>query len=158
MPVGFFFAPYQQVTRPDGKTGKVCAMNDFTDEIVADSEYGGGEPWSEVEILGDYAIVKTRCAALLQVQIGNTAGFDRIPLRFLALNQSMGDLTVGERLALRNRAVTIGYTTGEVDAAMGATLPEWRLRSVRDFFSFLASRRNDGKPVRPLDDMEQAVR
>lgn len=157
MPVGWFMVPYQQLTRADGRVGRACAMNDFNSQILADPEYAGSEPWSEVEVLGNTAIVKVRASAALLTTINGTAGFDRIPPRFLTLGQTMADLTAGERTNMRNRALALGYTAAEADTEMGGTLALWRGKTVRQFLRFIATRRNDGAPVRSLDDMDSAV-
>lgn len=133
MPVGWFLAPYK---RRIGTRVRYCAMNDFTLTIRLD-----GGSWSERECLGDHAICKVNALSATLTLIGGTAGFTRVPARFTDLSQTLGDLTSGERTALRNKLIALGYTAAEIDAAVGATIGAWRTKTLRQVLGFALNRR-----------------
>lgn len=163
MALAWFIVPYKR--RNPGKVPpeRYCAMDDFTEQIRAD----GGD-WSETEILGDAAIVKTRASAATLATIAATAGFDRFP-NHVNLNDTLGDLTAGQRNAILNRALALGYSQAEIDAALP---PNWQNVTLRQVLRFLAGRRLrprydqptdtivvDGpeQPVRPVEDVDGQV-
>lgn len=122
-------------TDPGGNQYRYCAMDDFTAQIRAD----GGD-WSEVEHLGNAALVKVRASDATLAAIGATAGFFAIPARFFRLEDSFSDLTNGERNQITNAVLSLGYTQAELDAAMGTTLNQWRAKTLDDLLSIVASR------------------
>jgi hypothetical protein len=82
----------------------------------------------------------------------------------------LSSLTNQQRTAIRNRVLALGYTAEELDAALPGNLGNFTLRQL---LQFIARRRrkvrydagadtvvDDGpeQPVRPIDDVDQAVR
>jgi hypothetical protein len=141
MPVAWYFVPYKRRDIVPGRPGRYCAMDDFTTQIRADPEYQGGAPWSECECLGDQAIVKVRASNGLLTTINAAAGFQRVPARFTDLNQTLGDLTTSERNQLTNKLLSLGYTSGEITAAIGSTNGQWRAKTLRQVLRFALTRR-----------------
>jgi hypothetical protein len=147
-------------------------MDDFTEQIRADPEYAGGAPWSECECLGDQAVVKVRASNALLTTINAAPGFQRVPARFLDLSQELGDLTAGERTAINNKFLSLGYTQTEIDNAVGATNGAWRTKTLRQLLRFALTRRRrprydsgtdtivmDGavQVCRPVEDADRQV-
>jgi hypothetical protein len=106
-------------------------MDDFTDQILAD-----GGAWSEVEVLGDRAIVKVRANLETLLAIAGTAGFRRLPKD--RLDDSLSSLSSGVKLALRNELIDAGYSLAEIQERLGADLGS---KTLRDVLRFAASRR-----------------
>jgi len=142
---------------------RYCRMDDFTIQIRAD----GGD-WSETEILGNHAIVKVRAEAATLTTINAAPGFLRIP-NHVNLNDTLGDLTAGQKQTLLNKAVALGYSLDEIQAALPNN---WANVTLRRVLSFLAQRRLkprydantdeiilDGavQPVRPLEHVDATV-
>lgn len=136
MAYGWFVVPYKRrnpgVTPPE----RYCSMDDFTVLIRAD----GGD-WDETEILGDAALVKVRASAATLAIISGTSGVFTIPSRFFRLEDSLADLTAGERNQIQNAIVSLGYSQAELDAGMGSTLTAWRSKTLADLFAVAAARR-----------------
>lgn len=163
MALGWFIAPYKRRNPGEVPPVRYNAMDDFTTQIIAD-----GGTWSEIEILGDAAIVKVRASPTTLTTIAQAANFSRIP-NHVALNDTLGDLTVNQRQAIINKALSLGYTQAEIDAVLPANWSNVTLRQVLNFFRKrrLKPRYDadtdsiilDGaiQPVRPLDDVDQAV-
>jgi hypothetical protein len=141
MPVAWFFVPYKRRDIIPGRPGRYCAMDDFTEQIRADPEYQGGEPWSECECLGDQAVVKVRASSVLLSTINAAPGFQRVPARFTDLSQTLGNLTTQERTQLNNKLLSLGYTQAEINAAVGSTNGQWRAKTLRQLLRFVLSRR-----------------
>lgn len=89
MPIGWFIAPYKRRTDPV-RVRRYCAMDDFTDQVAA---------WSEVEVLGQHAIVKVSESSAVLSSIAGTAGFQRIPVA--RLDDPLSSLSVAQRNAIR---------------------------------------------------------
>jgi hypothetical protein len=138
-------------------------MDDFTAQIRGD----GGD-WSETEILGDAALVKVRASAATLTAINQGAGFVRIPSH-TDLNDTLGDLTANQRNAILAKLAALGYSQGEITAALPAN---WQAVTLGQVLRFAASRRLrprydeqtdtvvcDGPPqwVRPVADVDAAV-
>jgi hypothetical protein len=132
MPVGWFIAPYKRRDPSPGEIGRYCAMDDFTAQIVAD-----GGAWAETEILGNAALVKVRAAAGTLTTIAAGSGFLRIPNHF-DLNDTLGDLTAGQRNAILNELQTLGYSPAEITAALPAN---WATVTLGQLLRFAAGRR-----------------
>jgi uncharacterized membrane protein (UPF0136 family) len=133
MATAWFVCEYK--IRPDVRPIRYCAMDDFTSTIEAD-----GGAWSESEVLGGYAVVKVRAAAATLTSIGGTVGYYRIP-SFTHLTDVLTGLTAGQRTAIQNRILAMGYTQAEIDAAMGNTLALWRQKVLSTLLRFIAQRR-----------------
>jgi hypothetical protein len=133
MALAWFICGY--VINPARPNMRYCAMNDFTEAIVAD-----GGTWSESEILGGYAIVKVRAAAATLTTIAGTTGFQRIP-NHINLNDVWSDLTTAQRTAIQNKVLAMGYTLAELQAVMGDTLAKWRTKTLGQLLRFITSRR-----------------
>ena len=163
MALAWFVAPY--VRRNPGQTPpeRYCKMDDFTVQIRAD----GGD-WSETEILGDHALVKVSASPATLTAIDAAAGMLRIPSH-VDLNDTLGDLTAGQRNAIKNKMLALGYTQEELDAALPAN---WAAVTLGQVLHFAARRRLkprydsntdsiilDGpvQPVRPVGDVHATV-
>ena len=161
MALAWFICPYKRGPGPD--VVRYCAMDDFTTQIVAD-----GGTWDETEILGNAALVKVRASTATLTTINGAAGFLRIPNHF-DLNDTLGDLTAGQRTEILNEALALGYTQAEINAALPAN---WQAVTLGQVLRFLATRRLkprydsgtdsiilDGnvQPVRPVDEVAAAV-
>jgi hypothetical protein len=107
-------------------------MDDFTAQILTD---GGG--WDETEILGNAALVKVRASAATLTTINAEPGFLRIP-KHSALSDTLGDLTAGERQAILDELLVLGYSQAEVNAALPAN---WGSVTLAQVLRFAASRR-----------------
>lgn len=117
-------------------------MDDFTAQIVAD-----GGVWDETEILGNAALVKVRASSATLTTINAAAGFMRIP-NHTDLNDTLGDLTAGQRQAIRDEALALGYSAGEIAAALPAN---WQTVTLRQVLQFLATRRLRPRYDQPTD-------
>lgn len=162
MAVAWFIAPYKR-SFPGPPPERYCAMNDFTVQILADGGF-----WSETEILGDVALVKVRASAATLTTISAASGFLRIPNHF-DLNDTLGDLTVGQRNAILAEALTLGYTQTEIDNALPAN---WQNVTLGQVLRFFARRRlkpsydagsdtivftAEESPVRPVAHVDASV-
>ena len=163
MALAWFICPYKRRNPGETPPSRYCAMDDFTTTIRAD----GGD-WSETEILGDAALVKVRASAGTLTTIAGTANFDRIP-NHTGLNDTLGDLTAGQRNAILNRLLALGYSQAEIDAALPAN---WAAVTLRQVLRFAATRRLkprydsnidtiiiDGpiQPVRAVESVDETV-
>lgn len=163
MPVGWGICP-MKVATVDGQQFRYCAIADFDAQIRAD-----GGSWAYAETLGDHGIVKAVASAATLLAIDATPGFVRIPRRTM-LTESLADLTAGEKTAIRDKLVALGYTLAEINAALG---PDLGSRTMRDLMRFCVSRWRqpasivDGVTVfegtdwprapRPVESVEEAV-
>jgi len=163
MALAWFICPYKRRNPGETPPERYCSMDDFTSVIVAD---GGG--WAETEILGDAALVKVRAASATLTTINQTPGFLRIP-KHTSLSDTLGDLTAGERNAILNELLSLGYPQSEIDAALPAN---WQTVTLGQVLRFAARRRLrprydqgtdtivvDGpvQPVRPVESVNEAV-
>jgi hypothetical protein len=157
MAIAWIICPYKRRNPGQVPPVRYAAIDDFTALIRAD----GGD-WDETEILGDHALVKVRADPATLATINAAAGFVRFPNHF-DLDDTLGDLTVGQRNALKAKALELGYTQAEIDAALPAN---WGAVTLRQVLRFLAGRRLkprydsgtdsivvDGpvQPVKPVD-------
>jgi hypothetical protein len=132
-------------------------MDDFTDQIWADNGWPQGNVpespdfWDETEILGDKALVKVRAETTTLATISGTVGFFTIPTRYVLLADNLSDMTAGERNQIQNAILSLGYTQGEIDAAMGNSLTLWRTKTLDDLLSIIASRRLKPRYNQPTD-------
>jgi hypothetical protein len=161
MPVGWFLVPYKR--RPDVfRVVRYVAIDDLTPAIIAD-----GGVWSEVEVLGQHAIVKVRAASGTLQDVANLAGVQRIPVA--RLDDSLSSLTNQQKTAIRNKVTSLGYSLAELQDRFPNDLGSYTLR---ELLLFIASRRRkvrydvqadaiiddgDVQPVRPLDDADSDV-
>lgn len=95
--------------------GRACAMDRYTALIRAD----GGD-WRETEVLGNRTIVKVRASAATLTTIAADPDIIRIPVALL--DDPLSSLSAGQRTALRNELQDMGYTLGEIHAALGSDL------------------------------------
>lgn len=105
-------------------------MDAFTDAIRAD-----GGSWAETEVLGQRAVVKVNASTATLSTIAGTAGFTRVPLA--RLEDPLSSLTNGQRTAIRNLILGLGYAPAEVTARF----PNLAQATVGDVLRFMASRR-----------------
>jgi len=136
MALGWFVCPY--VRRNPGVTPpeRYCSIDDLTAIIRAD----GGD-WDETEILGDVALVKVRASAATLTLVGNLAGVFTIPSKWIEMQDDLTSMTAGERNQLQSAVLSLGYTQGELDAAMGNTLALWRTHTLGDLLVMASARR-----------------
>jgi hypothetical protein len=161
MPTGWFLVPYRR--RPGGRVVRYCAMDDHTPAI----RVAGGE-WAETEVLGQHAVVKVSGTTEILGELAAAPDVQRIPVA--RLDDPLSSLTNAQRTAIRNRVLALGYTAEELDAALPGNLGNFTLRQL---LLFICRRRrkvrydavtdtvvDDGpeQPVRPLDDVDSAVR
>lgn len=132
MPVAWFICPYKRRNPGQVPPERYCAMDDFSAQIFAD-----GGNWDETEILGDAAIVKVRANAGTLTTINAAAGFIRIP-NHVDLNDTLGDLTAGQRTAILGKLLALGYSQNEIDAALPAN---WQNVTLGQVLRFAARRR-----------------
>lgn len=154
MALAWFICPYKRKNPGVTPPVRYCAMDDFTTVIRAD----GGD-WDETEILGNHAIVKVRAASTTLTTINAAAGFIRIP-NHVDLSDTLGDLTAGQRNALHDKAIELGYSQAEIDAALPAN---WAAVTLRQVLNFLATRRlkpryDSNTDAIILDGAEQPVK
>lgn len=143
MPVAWYLCPYTAVTHRRTGDFRYCAMQDFNAQIMAD-----GGAWAEAEVLGGCAIVKVRASSATLTAINAGVGFTRLPKD--ALDDPLSDLTNPQKIALRDKVISLGYTLEEITARFGNDLSQYTLRQV---LRFVASRR-----LRPrYDAVQQAV-
>jgi len=140
MAIGLYVVPYARRSVA-GRPTRYCQMDDFTAQILAD-----GGIWLCVEILGNVAIVKVRASASTLTTLA--AQFDRIPIS--RLKDSLASLTAGQRTALRDKALALGYTLIEFQAALGTDLTNITLRQ---YLRFLATRRIKPRYNQPTDEI-----
>ena len=163
MPFAWFIAPYKRRNPGETPPMRYCAMDDFTESIRGD----GGD-WSETEILGDAALVKVRAASGTLTTIAAATNFVRIPAH-TQLSDTLGDLTANQRNAILAKLEALGYSHAEVVAALPA---DWQAVTLGQVLRFAATRRlkprydegtdtihvdGDPQPVRPVNDVDQAV-
>lgn len=122
MAAAWFLCPYSLI--PGFLNRRYCAMDDFTDVIVAD-----GGRWREIEVLGNSAIVRVRASAATLTTIAGT--FTRLPN--VSLDTTLSSLTGPQQTALKNKVLALGYTLGELSAALGTDLTVITLRALLVF-------------------------
>lgn len=137
MALAWFICGFNFVEGHNGPNSRrVCAMDNFSPSIFAD-----GGAWSESEVLGGFAVVKVRASVATLTIIGGTAGFTRIPNNWVDLSTTLGSLTTGQRTTLLNLITSMGYTTAEINAALGSNLTGWRTKTLGQVLRFIAQRR-----------------
>lgn len=163
MPLAWFICPYKRRNPGEVPPQRYPAIDDFTTQIRAD----GGD-WSETEILGNAALVKVRANAGTLTTINAASGFLRIP-NHTNLQDTLGDLTAGQRQAILDELLSLGYSQNEINAALPAN---WAAVTLGQVLRFAATRRLkprydsntdtiivDGaeQPVRPIENVDEAV-
>ena len=137
MTIAWFLCSYKRKTGNRIFPTRVCAMNDFTPDIISE-----GGAWSETEVLGDQALVKVRASDTLLTTIADAGHLNLT--KFLAkmnLADSLSDLTNANRNVIENRLRQNGYTQSEIDAALGSNLTAWRARTFGDLLNLIAAKR-----------------
>jgi hypothetical protein len=104
-------------------------MEDFSATINSD-----GGAWSETEVLGNRAIVKVKASA--QTLQTLDAEFKRLPKTLLT--DSLSDLSLGVKTAIKNELLDMGYTLTEIVNALGADIGQ---KTFADLLRFIATRR-----------------
>lgn len=95
--------------------GRACAMDRYTAMIRAD----GGD-WRETEVRGNRTLVKVRAAAGTLTTIAADPDIIRIPVALL--DDPLLSLSAGQRAVLLDELQGMGYTLGEIQAALGSDL------------------------------------
>jgi hypothetical protein len=152
--IAWFIAPYKRRNPGETPAQRYCSIDDYTELINTD-----GGIWVETEVLGDTALVKVRASAATLTTINAEPGVLRIPAH-TNLNDTLGDLTAGQRQALKDKALEMGYTLGEINAALPA---DWSAVTLRQVLRFLATRRlkpryDQGTDTIVLDGAVQPVK
>jgi len=131
MAIAWFIVSYK---RRDvrGRPGRYCAMDDFTEQIVAEAG-----AWAETEVLGNAALVKVRASSTLLDKIASVEGFKRIPIHS-KLSESLADLSAAQKTAIRNKIVALGYSESEVGTSLGENIGA---KTLGDLLRFIAQRR-----------------
>lgn len=151
MAIGWYIVPYKRLTGASlPMPTRYCAMGDHTATIHA-----AGGAWSEVEVLGNQAIVKVRATPAVLTQLNGVAGFRRLPKDLL--DDSLASLSTGVKTAIRNELTSAGYTLAEVQARFGSDIGQYTLRDVLNFFASrrLKPRYDAGTDTIILDGAEQ---
>jgi len=143
MPTAWYLCPYSARNWRRVNDARYCAMLDFDDLITAD-----GGAWAETEVLGNHAIVKVRASANTLTTINAAAGFT--PLTQDRLDAPLSDLTTQQKTAIRNKVLSLGYTSKEITNRFGSDLGAYTLR---DVLRFVATRRLEAR----YDDVLQQV-
>lgn len=136
MPLAWYLVPYKRragTVEPE----RYCALDDFTAQVT---------DWTETEVLGDRAIVKVRAAAGVLSALNAEPGFVRLPKD--AIDDSLSDLTQGQKNALKGILTDMGYTLQEIQARFGSDLGAYTLR---DVLKFMATRRLKPRHDRAAD-------
>jgi hypothetical protein len=138
MALAWFICGYTISANPkDGRMNiRTCAMDQFTPQIIAQD----GGNWSEVEVLGSYALCKVSASTTTITAIGNTNGFYKVT-DHAVLTDSLSDLTTPQRNAIQTRMLAMGYTQAEINATMGSTITLWRQKTFTVLLNFCAQRR-----------------
>lgn len=163
MPTAWGICPMRVAGTPPEQY-RYCAIEDFRAQITAD---GGDAHYAE--ILGDHAVVKVRASTATLLSIDATPGFVRIP-RHVGLDEPLSDLTANEKTVLQNKLLSLGYTAGQLQNALGGDLGT---KTLRDLLRFAASRWRRPKRIvadvtefettdwpsnpRPVEEVAQAV-
>jgi len=129
MPIAYFIAPYARKTLSN-RVARYVIVDDLTSQILAD-----GGNWSEVEVLGNQAIVKVNASSATLTLINALTGVTRVPLS--RLDDPLSSLTAGQRSAIRTLIINAGYTATEVDTRF----PNLAQVTIGDALRFLATRR-----------------
>jgi hypothetical protein len=132
MPVGFFLMPYEAMNM-GGRNVRGLEINFDQATLRALRDEGG--VFHEVQCLGNHAVCKVRASLSTLSLIAALPGTDRFPKDLL--DDPLSDLTVAQKLALRDRIVGLGYTLTEVQDALG---PDIGSRTLRDVVRFIVSR------------------
>lgn len=159
MPSAWYIVPYQR--RPSANRPlRYCQIDDQTPDILADGGW-----WSEVEILGNRAIVKVRASAAILQNLNGL--YKRLPKD--VLNIGLSDLNNAQKIALRNEILDQGYTIAEIRARFGDDLGQYTLG---DILRFMATRRKEPRydaetdtivldgpdhPCRSIDSLDKEV-
>lgn len=128
MAVAWFLVPYR-VDLGDGNVGdarRYPATDDFRDQLDA---------VATVEILGGYALAKVRGPIVALQALNAEPGVVHIPKA--ALDDSLADLTNAQKVAIRDRLLALGYTSAQLQAALGGDIGS---RTLRELLRFAASR------------------
>ena len=156
LPGSWFIAPYKTAGVPHIR---YCGMDDFSSIILAD----GGQ-WREVEILGNWCLVKVKATVGTLTTIAGT--YRRIPVS--KMDDPLSSLTNAQRTALRTIVTDAGYTLTELQNALG----DLSTTTLGELLRFLASRRItprydsvsrtiifDGpeRPCRSVDDLDKEL-
>lgn len=143
MPIGWYIIPYKRRVVSGIVQTRYPEIDDYTQQI-----HDNGGQWSETEVLGDRCIVKVRAPIGVLNAIDAVPGFKRIPKD--RLDDSLSDLPVGVKTALRNEVLDMGYTIQEVQDRFGSDLGSYTLRQV---LRFMASRRFSPRYNEPTDEI-----
>jgi len=114
---------------------RFCTMDNFSAQIAAD-----GGNWSESEVLGGNAVVKVQASDTTIAAIAAAPGFSRMLTKW-ALTDTLADLTTAQRNALNTKLLGLGYSQAEINTALGATLADWRGKTLGALLRFAATRR-----------------
>jgi len=128
----WYIVPYK--LRPENpeqpELQRYCAMDDYSQQII----YIDSGKWSEVEILGDRAIVKVLAEETTLLTLDSI--FKRLPKDLLG--ESLSDLSTGVKNALKDEMLDQGYTIQEIKDSLGNDLGA---STLRDVLKFMATKR-----------------
>ena len=134
MPVRYYIQEYRVTRTPvDGGREEIVRdlpIADFTEQI-----YAAGGAWSEIEFIGNRALVKVRAPDAVLTGL-DAQGWFELPRR--ALSTPLSQLTVSQRNVIRAQVTAAGYTLQEFQTA----LPDFTVNTVADLLRFLCSRRH----------------
>jgi len=134
MPVRYYIQEYRvRKVRPEAdgpeEVWRELPISDFTPEIQ-----GSDGHWSEIEFLGNRALVKVRAPDAVLATL-DAQGWPRVPQR--PLGTRLSSLTLSQRAALRDQVLAAGYSLQDFQQA----LPDFTQNTLADFLRFLCSRR-----------------
>lgn len=132
MPIGWYIVPYvREIGSYLPGPSRQCAMNIYTDTI-----YSAGGWWAETEVLGNRAIAKVRATTTVLTTLNGVAGFKRLPKD--RLDDSLADLPLAVKQALKDELLDMGYTGTEIQDRLGEDLGA---HTLRDVLKFMTTRR-----------------
>jgi len=126
--IAWYICPYKldKTRRFMGCPVRYPAISDYKHIIWAD---GGIYKWTEV--LGDRAIVKVRATPMILTMLNGV--FKRIPKD--RLDDSLSDLPLAVKVAIRNEILDMGYTIEEINDRLPNDLGTYTLRDVLRFMT-----------------------
>ena len=146
--IAWYIAPYK--IRLYDSQFRYCAIDDYTDLII-NTDKGN---WSESEVLGNRAVVKVKASASTLIILDSV--FERMPKD--GLEDSLVTVAIGDKAALKNEGLDMGYSNIEWDEEFPNNLGTYKLKDILHFYTKRRLKpRWDGTKI-VIDGIEQACR
>ena len=123
--IAWYIAPYK--IEPDDPSGRYCAMNDYTNQII----YVDKGNWSESEVLGNRAVVKVSASVSTLAILDGV--FERMPKD--GLEDSLAAVSIGDKAVLKNEGLDMGYSNTEWDEDFPNNLGTYKLKDILHFYT-----------------------